>query len=927
MTKAEIKVWKSTINTILLENESWENKNRSDRYHIVFKDIRMPPKVVYARAYDHIQLNHPEIKLTGKGGGIPTNIFLEELGFHILENLKFNKTDGAKLKGHIEQKIKYKEFFHDFINFGSSVLADLNVEIYKVKMTIESDNLLSIVMGKRTAYSYIEDGSNAIIGFLVSKTFKERYKDKYDFAHTNDYQDEPYQSLVTIRVKKWSEIDQELLQEHKKQFELQYLNIKDAKITQWKVEPNTTNNALKHILFKHENIKDFMSNTKTGEKIISLGNSRIYKLSMGTFLKDYNKTGLIERFEEKQWAVMGAYTARNQGKNWMNQAKVGDYAYITYGKDKLGGLIQITSEPKDLPADVDSIIGNDEFKYREYDIIALPIIDNTRKVKGQKGWMPSGYSTFKEIQNLDEANQILFKPYFNVEIISENSRNKSKNPEIKPSALNQILYGPPGTGKTYTTKELAVKIADPYFGYNKVSNISKRKQITQRYEDLVKEGQIVFTTFHQSYGYEDFVEGIKPEVTGTDINYTVKNGLFKSLCEQAELIDDNNIDSAIIKFQEKIEKEGVQELKTSRGSKFTVDYSGGKTFRINPSSSEKESPLYPASIEYIKKLYMGRDITSGLYNPSYVKSILEHLVKTYGLSEFNAGKENVSKNYVLIIDEINRGNISAIFGELITLLEPDKRKNADEAVLVTLPYSGDSFGVPENVYIIGTMNTADRSVEALDTALRRRFSFKEVMPKPFLLSPAYEYWDLLWKYKDVDWEDAEYKNKEKCFFQFYKVDQDFIDNRKAIWKSIEDLGQKDEQVKLFKNFKYSGIRLDKILKTINKRIEALLDRDHTIGHSYFLKIIDAENKEEALKQVFKDNIIPLLQEYFYGDYRKIGLVLGDGFVQSVPLENRAVFAKFNNGNNDVEILERYELKHLQEDFKIIDALGLLLENA
>ena len=217
------------------------------------------------------------------------------------------------------------------------------------------------------------------------------------------------------------------------------------------------------------------------------------------------------------------------------------------------------------------------------------------------------------------------------------------------------------------------------------------------------------------------------------------------------------------------------------------------------------------------------------------------------------------KEHVLIIDEINRGNVSAIFGELITLVEPDKRLGQKEVIQITLPYSKTDFGVPSNLHIIGTMNTADRSVEALDTALRRRFEFKEIMPEPSLL------------------ENIDIKN----------------------------------------------INLKELLETINKRIEILLDRDHTIGHSYFIKL--EENDILGLKNTFKNNIIPLLQEYFYGDYEKIGLVLGKGFFNEKALSfDKDIFASFDTQNYP-EKGKIFNLKTIDEDFDIIKAINILLK--
>ena len=314
---------------------------------------------------------------------------------------------------------------------------------------------------------------------------------------------------------------------------------------------------------------------------------------------------------------------------------------------------------------------------------------------------------------------------------------------------NLILYGPPGTGKTYNTIFKTLDIMDIPPKNAKGAITSKgiwfenedvdRDLALNEFNALKSAGRIVFTTFHQSMSYEDFIEGIKPTLDVTPVGYTLDKGLFKLISEKASRDPDHN--------------------------------------------------------------------------------------------------------YVLIIDEINRGNIANIFGELITLIEDDKRttkwdktkgKYVDnpEAIRVKLPYSKDKepeFGVPGNLYIIGTMNTADRSVEALDSALRRRFSFEEMMPKPELLeSVAIE----------------------------------------SIDKTLEDL-----------------------LSTINQRIEILKDREHQIGHSYFMGFVDKDKKPttvkpDELKSVFTDKIIPLLQEYFYGDYEKIRLVVGDGFVpqETVKIE-------------------------------------------
>ncbi|WP_455941031.1 McrB family protein [Helicobacter pullorum] len=313
--------------------------------------------------------------------------------------------------------------------------------------------------------------------------------------------------------------------------------------------------------------------------------------------------------------------------------------------------------------------------------------------------------------------------------------NKPNNQRNIP--LNQILYGPPGTGKTYSTINKTLEILANYGEIEKIpDNRQKQKEI---FDTFVTKGQIEFVTFHQSYGYEEFVEGIKPDLDSqsaesSNVRYIIKDGIFKKLCQKA--------------------------LKN--------------------------------------------------YQDSQVDSIK-------------------LKHYILIIDEINRGNIAKILGELITLIEPSKRIGKSEGLQLTLPYGGESFGVPRNLYIIGTMNTADRSIALLDTALRRRFEFVEMMP-----------------------------NSE------YLKDKKISDSRNTI-------------------------ELDRLLESMNNRIEFLLDREHTIGHSYFMGVESIED----LRKVFKNKIIPLLQEYFYDDYAKIIAVLNDNGM--IKEKNKSQFSDLFDG--------------------------------
>ena len=308
------------------------------------------------------------------------------------------------------------------------------------------------------------------------------------------------------------------------------------------------------------------------------------------------------------------------------------------------------------------------------------------------------YPTFELLDRLDSGEK------------EDRSNKEEKTPsprEANPKmdiAENLILYGPPGTGKTWQTVDKALKILDPEF-YD--DHNSDRTALKRRFDQLRAEGWVGFVTFHQSFSYEDFVEGLRASTKKGQIRYKIEDGIFKKMCSDAH--------------------------------------------------SQPSEPR------------------------------------------------------VLIIDEINRGNIANIFGELITLIEPSKRAGAKEALEVTLPYSKKPFSVPANLYIVGTMNTADRSLVHIDTALRRRFEFEAMHP---------------------------------------------------------DAG-------LLKNIEIDEINIQKMLTAINSRIELLYDREHTLGHSFFLSLKENNPDLGTLKRIFKNSIMPLLEEYFFEDWSRIRKVLGD----------------------------------------------------
>lgn len=400
--------------------------------------------------------------------------------------------------------------------------------------------------------------------------------------------------------------------------------------------------------------------------------------------------------------------------------------------------------------------------------------------------------------------------------------------------LNQILFGPPGTGKTYNTINKALEIIGEQA--EQQLDWANRSAVKAQFQKRLEEGRIVFTTFHQSMNYEDFIEGIKPVTNDEDIHYEVKDGIFKKICTAAakKEIRTNNFDATYQQLLKEIERAPDKKLVLEsliHAKEFTIYKNSRGNIKFHANTSKAYEGV-------IRKEILEHFVKTGetLDWPSYLKAVAHYMIKKY---DYKQSEESLDKNFVLIIDEINRGNVSQIFGELITLIEEDKRIGQAEELTVTLPYSSsldssiEPFGVPPNLYIIGTMNTADRSVEALDTALRRRFVFHEMPPDASLIRK-----------------------------QGRLKDQGGIIN---------------------------GINLEQLLNKINSRIEILLDRDHLIGHSFFMQV----NSIKKLQEVFANKIIPLLQEYFYGDYGKIGLVLGKGFIRIKNTEvSESVFAKF-----------------------------------
>ena len=659
-------------------------------------------------------------------------------------------------------------------------------------------------------------------------------------------------------------------------------------------------------MFAH-NFQQYIEGKKNQQ--FNLHGKDVYKISHGIFTKhnNYKYLGFDRILESNNWISLNIYTGKGQAGKFINNARVGDFVYVCYGGDKLNCFGRIISESKELDEASDDLInGGGEWVYREIEPLFIPVNDSITDLKADtRFFMPSGNSTFYKIpaDQIGTVNEKIFKPKFNFEIINTETSATVDAPvkQIfkKHMSLNTILYGPPGTGKTYTTIEKAIMIANP--AYTLVGR--SRNEVKSEFKRLMDGRYIEFVTFHQSLSYEDFIEGIKPVLDkedGEQISYHIEDGLFKRIARKAYseyykigapksaehkfdrlALYELAWDSLIVKAEEGLEGNQRLKLRSLKGKLLEVtsvsqqgnlnlkpETAGDKSYIVSYSRTLKLFERFDVlgEVKNLDKEF--REVIGGANSTAYW-CVLDYLNKWVDGNKTDQVSSEVKEvpeslihfdpnvvdnslqveSYVLIIDEINRGNVSQIFGELITLLEDDKRAGRTEFLELTLPYSKEKFSVPPNLHIIGTMNTADRSVEALDTALRRRFSFEEMLPN---------------------------------------ADHALIGN-------------------------VGDINLGMILKKLNLRLEKLLSRDHTIGHSFFINV----DSPEDLYCAFYNKILPLLQEYFFGDFGKIGLVLGSSFLNQEKLilpDGGKFFANFDDYEDEDFLLDKriYRIN----DFKV-----------
>jgi len=547
-------------------------------------------------------------------------------------------------------------------------------------------------------------------------------------------------------------------------------------------------------------------------------------------LSSFLDEGMIEEvIEEKEESTEGKKALKQ-----LFSMKEGDYvalksAFTRKLNGKYQSILRVSAVGKILK---DAFEG---YSFSETYGHLLPVEWFDTEVNEYVGY--GGYrSTINEVKNKHAINLIFRKEKGDQKLIDP--INDSFIPK------NLVLYGPPGTGKTYYVIERAIEIIDKKVYEELKAN--GRDALQQFFSQLVNNGNIKMITFHQSYSYEDFIEGLKSDGEG---NFVPTDGILKKAAIDAiydGLLQKNNQDiSNEIRFEQLYdqliangEKHGIRLESKTGGHLFVSHITTNKNLVITSEDAKtnsivskdrllrvyryiKENKIdWKNNVSFIRDAIGGSNVTRYWSVLNWILTKMEDEEKEgsiefdgdekrkviqKALSEKRAFDFTNAKKHVVIIDEMNRGNVSKIFGELLTLLEEDKRLTNQNEIIVDLPYSKEKFALPPNLYVIGTMNTADRSIALLDSALRRRFVFEEMMPAP-------EQLDLVGDTIDVE----------------------------------------------------------KMLTLINKRIEVLYDRDHMIGHAYFM---NAKSDEEVITIISK-KIIPLLQEYFYDDWEKIGLILG-----------------------------------------------------
>jgi len=528
------------------------------------------------------------------------------------------------------------------------------------------------------------------------------------------------------------------------------------------------------------------------EKLISQLNKSDFKYYI-KFLRE-----IFNKFNLKQGDERLVFSTRDNNLNFLIGQR---YCWNLFVADKKGKFGVISSDK--LKENSGRFDGTEPAPYYTHFDELNSVYENSKSI----------YSSLE--LELKRTKKSSFRKYNNIDFenfVFENTPQQTNNNSMKLS-LNTILYGPPGTGKTYILKSKYM----PMFtsSENSITRDEYLKDIIQNCSWWQVIALVVLeigkTKVAGIFNHE-FVQMKANLSNSTTVTPTIWGQLQSHTIEDCEHVKvqrrmppfifnkTENSEWEILLNEVKEQAPELLELKNKIADFKNVPNKKIERFEF---LTFHQSYSYEDFIEGIKPELSESDVAYKIEEGVFQKIC-------------NRARNDSSNNYAIFIDEINRGNISSVFGELITLIEEDKREGNPNQIKATLPYSKTTFSVPNNLFIIGTMNTADRSVEALDTALRRRFSFIEMNPEPQKLSET--------------------------------------------------------------NFICEGIDLEKLLSSINGRIEKLLDKDYCIGHSYFMNIQDRNNPIDELRVIFQNNILPLLQEYFYGDWGKIMLVIGKEFL-------------------------------------------------
>jgi len=818
----------------------------------------------------------------------------------------------AELREHYAS-LQDKPSYDAFLRHGHALLKRIGADPYHVRMALTKGYSM-MEFGNRAAYQHREVDGQVEIGLLIRMADLGQVDERHKRS-VHNFKPVGGMSFIHSLGADWNAIPQVLLDLNEVAMREEYVRIKDTTLVEQRRGSGTDNEALRfaivHGLLINElpgplglimvnitwNSRDWKgpSQDKSNHGYVKEGNTPMESWNFDLD-NPRNPPGQVLGFVQhtsppklegnnnlviyhSAGKVVGFY---GKGRFLKDKPRASDgYEYNVIGDRSLS--LVLPNKLDDIKTkgymEVKQRMGQNGFIYLEQPETALKMIDEALDLNPGESVKLNALRTWVASQQ-------------------EGYERTSKRSETMNIPLNRIFYGPPGTGKTYHTIGAAVQVCDPeYHAANKDDDAALRQRFN---ELLIKDQddpawQIAFCTFHQSFSYEDFVEGIKPvlsEEGKSELSYHVRAGILKVMAERATVSaggtatrttgqlglspdEFTRADFYKMSLGAKYDREDDDIYRNCiRNKVIAIGYMDqhdltGKTEReINelplregqvPSSSNQMNYFcnhlkqgdyviitngnhFVRAIGRVKGAYRYapegdiryphlRDVEwlvkdanipyEDLYTKKFVQRTIYKLFKEDLKRDFfvrgAAAPDTATprRNYVLIIDEINRGNVAGIFGELITLIEENKRKGRPEALEVTLPYSQEPFSIPDNLYIIGTMNTADRSVEALDAALRRRFNFVPMMPDTTGLKPLQN----------------------------------------------------------------TSIDLKALLNKLNARLVQLLDEDHQIGHSHFWDLHLESDPVAALRRVFKDKIIPQLEEYFHRDRSKLRLVLGERFVE------------------------------------------------